>query len=72
MIKGDRQAGKVKFFNEEKMYGFISPNDGGDDLFFHITDCPKGTRAIERDASCTFVRGQGKKGPKADSVELVD
>lgn len=35
------QTGKIKFFNQEKSYGFIVPEDGGSDVFLHMTELEK-------------------------------
>ncbi len=61
--------GTVKWFNAAKGYGFISPSDGGDDVFAHYT-------AIEMDGYKTLSEGQeveyelenGPKGPKATNI----
>ena len=66
-----RQTGVVKFYNTQKGYGFIKPDDGGNDVFVHVT-------AVERSGIGTLVEGmrisyetepdKRGKGPKA--VEL--
>ncbi|MCP4915062.1 MAG: cold-shock protein [Oligoflexia bacterium] len=61
--------GKVKFFNEEKGYGFITPEDGGNDIFVHITAVEGGT--LSTDDQVTYEIGEGQKGPCAVEVKKV-
>jgi CspA family cold shock protein len=68
------QQGTVKFFNADKGYGFIKPDDGGRDIFVHIT-------AVERAGLQSLNEGQrvsyeieadkNGKGPKAAELHLV-
>ncbi len=62
-------AGTVKWFNEKKGFGFISPDDGGDDLFVHHSEI-KGTgyTNLEEGQKVEFEVGEGKKGPCATNV----
>lgn len=62
-------TGKVKFFNEEKGFGFITPDDGGKDLFVHISGVEQGT--LTDNASVEYEVGEGKKGPCAVSVKTL-
>lgn len=61
--------GTVKWFNAEKGYGFITPADGGQDLFVHFSAIQSnGYRSLEEGQSVEFEIGQGTKGPQAESV----
>ena len=59
-------TGKVKFFNDEKGFGFITPDDGGKDIFVHVSAVQAGTLA-END-SVEFEVGEEQKGPMAVNV----
>jgi len=62
-------TGKVKWFNASKGFGFIRPDDGGDDLFVHHSEIrTSGYATLEEDQKVTFQVGQGKKGPCATEV----
>ena len=68
----DRVEGKVKWFNEEKGFGFIERNDGGDDVFLHFSALSQpGFKTIAEGADVEFSIEHGPKGPKAaDVVQL--
>lgn len=58
-------TGSIKFYNDEKGFGFIIPMEwGGEDLFFHITQCEEGYDPAEGD-EVTFEIGQGRDGRSA-------
>ena len=61
--------GTVKWFNAEKGYGFITPEEGGQDLFVHFSAIQSsGYRSLEEGQAVTFEITQGQKGPQADQV----
>lgn len=62
-------TGTVKFFNDDKGFGFITPDDGSNDLFVHVSAVEKGT--LSTDEKVQFELGQGQKGPCAINVKPV-
>jgi len=61
--------GTVKWFNESKGFGFISPADGGQDLFVHHSEIKtEGYASLTEGQAVSFEVGQGKKGPCATNV----
>jgi len=64
-------TGTVKWFNSEKGYGFITPDDGGDDLFVHYSNIDsEGFRTLEEGQKVEYEAGQGRKGPEATKVRV--
>ena len=62
-------TGKVKWFNPTKGYGFIKPDDGGEDLFVHHSSIQgEGYKSLKEDQSVTFEVEDGDKGPQATNV----
>ena len=68
LINNNMQQGTVKFFNETKGFGFITPNDGGSEIFVHSTGLIDNIR--ESDVVSYDVE-QGRKGPNAVNVKVA-
>jgi CspA family cold shock protein len=64
-----RTTGTVKWFNGEKGYGFITPDDGSKDCFVHFSAIQGGGfRSLDEGERVEFDIGQGQKGPQAENV----
>lgn len=62
-------TGIVKWFNSSKGFGFIAPEDGGDDLFVHYSEIKSdGYASLDEGQKVEFEIGEGKKGPCATNV----
>lgn len=62
-------AGTVKWFNDDKGFGFITPDGGGKDLFAHFSAIEgSGFKTLKEGQRVTFVAGQGVKGPQATNI----
>jgi len=66
------QTGTVKWFNEAKGFGFITPDEGGADLFVHFQDIQaQGFKSLAENQRVSFERAPGPKGDKATNVRPV-
>lgn len=64
--------GTVKWFSEQKGYGFITPDDGGKDLFVHFSNIVgDGYRNLHDGQAVEYDAAQGQKGPEAQNVRAV-
>ena len=62
-------TGTVKWFNADKGYGFIAPDDGSADVFVHFSAIQSdGFRSLEENQKVEFGTSQGPKGPQAEQV----
>lgn len=64
------QTGVIKFFNEEKGFGFITNDNTNQDIFVHISGLV--SRNIEQGQKVSFVEEQGKKGVIASQVTAIE
>ena len=65
-------TGTVKWFNAEKGFGFIAPDDGSADVFVHYSEIQgNGFRTLEEDQKVEFEVGEGAKGPQAQQVRAL-
>jgi CspA family cold shock protein len=69
---GDMTEGKVKFFNDQKGFGFVMPDSGNGDIYLHASALRRsGIQVVEPDQRIRFSTRQGNKGVEVDKVELI-
>ena len=65
-------TGTVKWFNDAKGYGFITPSEGGKDVFVHHSSIAgDGFKSLAEGANVTFDSVEGQKGPEAKNVVQI-
>jgi CspA family cold shock protein len=73
MTTGTTKTGTVKWFNDSKGYGFITPEEGGDDLFVHFSSLEgDGFKSLQEGQRVEFETAEGRKGQEAKEVRVVD
>ena len=69
---GPMVEGKVKFFNDQKGFGFVMPDSGSGDIYLHASALRRsGISAVEPDQRIRYSTRQGNKGVEVDRVELI-
>jgi len=67
-------TGTVKWFNDEKGFGFIQPDDGGKDVFVHFRQVNRTGYervSLNEGQKVSFEIGEGQKGPQAENVNIL-
>ncbi|MDJ1372238.1 cold-shock protein [Gulosibacter molinativorax] len=65
-------TGTVKWFDSDKGFGFIAPDDGSADLFAHYSEIDgRGHRNLEENQKVEFEAEQGQKGPQAKNIRAL-
>ena len=64
-------AGRVVRFDSQRGYGFIAPDDGGEDVFLHVNDMLMPESQVRRGIVVEFEIEDGERGPKASGVRLA-
>jgi len=68
-----QQTGIVKWFNDSKGFGFITPDAGGADLFAHFQDIQSnGFKSLSENQRVSYERSVGPKGEKAGNIQVVN
>ena len=69
---GPMVEGKVKFFNDQKGFGFVMPGNGSGDIYLHASALRRsGVQAVEPDQRIRYSTRQGNKGVEVDRVEII-
>jgi len=72
MSSSNTETGTVKWFNEGKGFGFITPETGGKDLFAHFKEIrAEGFKSLTEGQRVTYEVTQGQKGPQASNIRFI-
>ncbi len=66
-----KSTGTIKFFNSKKGFGFITPDQGGKELFVHISNVEGDVESLREGQKVEYIEKAGRKGPEATEVNLV-
>ena len=70
--ESNMETGIVKWFNDSKGFGFITPDAGGNDLFAHFSEVQgNGFKSLQEGQKVSFVSGVGQKGPVATKIAAI-
>ncbi len=66
------ETGTVKWFNDAKGFGFITPDDGSKDLFAHFSEIrADGFKSLAEGQKVSYSAGVGQKGPQATNIQML-
>jgi len=71
-VEAKMPVGKVRYYDAEKGFGFLSKDEGGDDVYVRAAALPDGVTSLKRGQKVEFGVVDGKKGEQALSVRLLD
>ncbi len=66
-----KTTGTIKFFNSQKGFGFITPDNGGKELFVHINNVKGDAQSLREGQKVSYLERPGRKGPEATEVSLL-
>ncbi|MEA3119596.1 MAG: cold shock protein, partial [Paraburkholderia sp.] len=70
LLEEKMSTGTVKWFNDAKGFGFITPDDGGEDMFAHFSEVQgSGFKSLQEGQKVTFEVKQGPKGKQAANIQ---
>ncbi len=67
----EKSTGIVKFFNSQKGFGFIVPDDGSKDIFVHMSNIAGGQQSLNEGDKVEFEKDHGRKGLEAKNVAPI-
>lgn len=66
-----KSKGVIKFFNTQKGFGFITPENGGKEIFVHANNIEGNPQALREGQRVEYVEAPGRKGPEATQVTIL-